>query len=108
MKMNIKKIHAGNFIYNNGAVLRALNILEHRFHRLRSIAIVLKSGGVAEDELIESLNFLNDEGYVALRLIETKDTTTLADAEFDDIEAKLTARGKRVMLGGINDDMIEV
>ena len=38
----------------------------------------------------------------------TKELTTLADSDFDDLEAKLTAKGISLLAGGINDPCIKL
>ena len=37
-----RRISAGNFVENNGSVLRAVNILKTKFNRLKDIRPVLK------------------------------------------------------------------
>ena len=64
--------------------------------------------GIAEDEFLDSVNFLAEEGYIHLRRISTKESAALADTDYTALEAKLTGRGIRLLAGGIEDDMIEV
>lgn len=107
-EMDVNRIKAGNFARNNGQVLQAVNILRIKFNKLSGIERVVKSSGMAPDEFLESVNFLAEEGYIHLRYISTKETATLADAEYTALEAKLTGKGIRLRAGGIDDDMVEV
>ena len=77
-------------------------------NRLGNLQSLLGGEGVAEDEFLDSVNFLASEGYIHLRLISTREPALLADHEYTELEAKLTSRGKRLLKGGIEDNMIEV
>ena len=101
-------LRAGNFIQNNGRVLRTLNILAYKYSRLESMRDILKNDGIAGDEFLDSLNFLAEEGYIHLRQTATKEEAILADSDYATLEAKLTAKGNRLLRGGVKDDMIEV
>lgn len=101
-------IVSGEFIKNNGEILRILNILGHKFHKLTSIESVLSQRGISEEAFIEAVNFLNEEKYIALRLIASKELSNLADSEYTELEAKLSGKGLRLLNGGISDNMVEV
>lgn len=101
-------LRAGNFVHNNGRVLRTINIL-----RPSIISWSRWNGcfgdGISEDEFLDAVNFLTDEGYIKLRLISTKEEVPdIADNDYRILEAKLTAKGIRLLAGGIEDNMIEV
>ncbi len=101
-------LQAGNFVRNNGKVLRIVNILRYKYNKLSGVQSVLKDDGIAEDEFLDSINFLAEEGYIHLRHISTKENATLADSDYTSLEAKLTGKGIRLLAGGVQDDMIEV
>ncbi len=103
-----KKIRAGNFVENNGRVIRVINILRHEYNKLSSIAYALPD--LQEDELLDSINYMFEEGYIHLRDVETKEeaVTGLADKDYRQLEAKLTGKGIRLLAGGINDPTIRV
>lgn len=69
---------------------------------------LLGGEGVAEDEFLDSVNFLASEGYIHLRLISTREPALLADHEYTELEAKLTSQGKRLLKGDIEDNMTEI
>ena len=102
------RIRAGNFIENNGAVLRVINILRHEYNKLKTISYALPS--LAEDEILDCINYLHEEGYIHLRDIETRTeaVTGLADWEYQQLEAKLTAKGIKLLAGGIDDPVIRI
>ena len=103
-----RKLNAGNFVRNNGLVLRTINILRYEYNKLRGVQNVLENQGVSEDEFLDSINFLAEEEYIKLRTITSKENASLADYNFEMIEAKLAAKGIRLLAGGIDDNMIEV
>lgn len=103
------ELRAGNFIHNNGRVLRTINILRTKYNKLTGVERVLQDDGISEDEFLDSVNFLTDEEYIKLRLISSKDEVSdIADNDYRTLEAKLTAKGIRLLAGGIEDNMIEV
>lgn len=103
----IRKIRAGNFRENNGRVLRTINILRDKYVQIKSIKYALPQ--IAEADIIDCVNFLQEEAYIRLRDIETKEETQLADAaDHDTLEAKVTGRGIRLLGGGIQDKLVDV
>lgn len=100
-----KRISAGNFVENNGSVLRAVNILKTKFNRLKDIKYALN---IEKNDIENSINYLYEAGYLHLRTIDSHADTNLADNDFDDIEAKLTAKGIQLLAGVIEDDCVEV
>ena len=87
-----KRISAGNFVENNGSVLRAVNILKTKFNRLKDIKYALN---IDKNDIENSINYLFEAGYLHLRTV-------------DDIEAKLTAKGIQLLAGVIKDECVEV
>lgn len=104
----LRRMRALDFRARNGRVLRTINILRYQYNRLDSIQRLLAEDGIAEDQYLDSVNFLADEGYIHLRDIHTRLGTTLADSDYKRLAAKLTAKGIRLLAGGIADDMVEV
>lgn len=108
--MDIEKqmqlIKAGNFKENNGSVMRTINMLRHKYHKLKSVKYALPD--ISEGEVLDSVNYLHEAGYIHLRNVITKQPSTLADCDFDDLEAKLTAKGISLLAGGVTDSCIVI
>lgn len=100
------KIKARRFIKNNGKVLRTINLLRYRYEKLSEVQYALDD--MPENEYIDSLNYLYEEGYIQLRNIRSKKDTSLADSEIEDLEAKVTSKGIRLLAGKLFDELIEV
>lgn len=103
-----RRLNAGSFVINNGAVLRTINILRTKYNKLNVVGSTLRGNVMTESEFLDSINFLAEEGYIHLRTIVSKDTAEFADHNFEELEAKLTGKGIRLLAGGIDDNMIEV
>lgn len=97
---------AGAFKDNNGSVMRTINMLRHQYHKLKSVRYALPD--ISEGEILDSVNYLHEAGYIHLRTILTHEPTSLADADFDELEAKLTAKGISLLAGGITDSCIKL
>lgn len=101
------RIRQSKFIRNNGAVLRAANVLRIKFIPITDLRYALAES-VDEPELIDSINYLAEGGYLELRNIRSREPAELADVPPEDIEVKLTADGIRLLAGKKRDDCIEV
>ena len=106
MEKQMQLIKAGNFKENNGSVMRTINMLRHKYHKLKSVKYALPD--ISEGEVLDSVNYLHEAGYIHLRNVITKQPCTLADCDFDDLEAKLTAKGISLLAGGVTDPCIIV
>lgn len=103
-----RRLKAGAFVSNNGAVMLTINLLREKYNKLGSVQTALKQRGISLEEFIDSVNFLTEEGYLNLRDIALKEPVSLADANYTTIEAKLTGKAIRLLGGGFEDNMIEV
>lgn len=101
-----KRINTGNFVETNGSIMRTLNVLATKYSRLKDIRYAVS--GVSKAEIETSINYLNEAGYLHLREIDSRQATTLADTEFERLEAKITAQGIRLLAGTLTDECVEV
>ena len=53
-----QRLKAGNFVRNNGRVLRTINILRHKYNKLSGIQNVLEDDGISQDEFLDAVNVL--------------------------------------------------
>lgn len=100
-----RRISAGNFVENNGSVLRTINILKTKFNRLKDIKYALN---IEKNDIENSINYLYEAGYLHLRHIESKQPASLADIDFDVLESKLTAKRIQLLAGVIQDECVEI
>ena len=106
MDRQMQLIKAGNFKENNGSVMRTINMLRHKFHKLKSVTYALPD--ISEGEILDSVNYLHEAGYIHLRSTMTHEPASLADNSFDELEAKLTAKGISLLAGGVTDPCVIV
>lgn len=101
-----RRISAGNFVENNGSVLRTVNLLKTKYNKLKSIQYALNN--IDRNEISNSINYLYEAGYLHLRHTESKQPSSLADDDFEALEGKLTAKGIQLLAGVIQDECVEV
>lgn len=93
---------------NNGRVLSTINLLREKYNALRSVEKAVSYEGIERQEFVDSVNFLAEEGYISLRDIHTHEAATLADYDYQTLEAKVTGKGIRLLGGGIADNMVDL
>lgn len=103
-----RQLRAGNFTMNNGRVLSTINLLREKYNALRSVEKAVSYEGIEKQEFVDSVNFLAEEGYISLRDIHTHEAATLADYDYQTLEAKVTGKGIRLLGGGIADNMVDL
>ena len=102
----MKKIKARNFVKNNGQVLRTINILRVGYEKLSDVKYAL--GDVSEHDFLSSVNYLFLSEYILLRKIKTKEPADIADVPYEELEAKLSQKGIKLLDGAISDNSVEV
>ena len=101
-----RQIENGNIFVNNRRVLQLLNVLSGDYKKLTEIKFVMSD--MEECEIVKSIDYLYEGGYIKLRNTETGKPATLADTSFKYLSAKLTADGIRVLVGKKSDVCIEL
>lgn len=102
----LRNMRASEFKRNNAKVLLVINILRHQFESLPDVRYALDK--MDESKFLDSINFLSEEGYIKLRTIDRHQDTTIADTDYDQLEAKVTSKGIRLLAGEIVDLQVEV
>ena len=102
----LSRMEAGAFRENNGRVLRTINILKEKYVKLSTLPYALPD--IDESEIRKCINFLEEEAYIHVRRTDTKDMASISDFAVDNLEAKLSGRGIRLLNGGITDDCVIV
>ena len=102
-----ERIRRKKFFRNNGVVLKGINLLRTQYVLLSELKYALEPT-MTEPELRDSINYLSESGYIKMRNIRSKQNTTLADCNFDEIEAKVSADGIKIIACVRTDECIEV
>ena len=102
----MQKIKARNFVKNNGQVLRTINILHVGYEKLSDVKYAL--GDIKEHDFLSSVNYLFLSEYILLRKIKTKEPADIADVPYEELEAKLSQKGIKLLDGTISDNSVEV
>lgn len=101
----IAKMRTEKFIANNGVVLRAVNIGRTKYNKLTQLCAALESD-MDKAEFTDSINYLSLADFIDLRRCGDKQPAALADDEFENIEAKVSAKGIRLLSGKITDECV--
>ena len=64
-----QEIENGNFFINNGRILQMLNVLSGGFKKLTELKFVRSD--VEEYEIVRSIDYLYESGYIKLRNTDT-------------------------------------
>lgn len=92
------------FRNNNAEVLRALNLLRIRYERLQDVKLAMPN--LTEQEFLDSINYLQEVGYITLRNIRNKADALLADSDWEALEGKLSHKGIKILSGDLHDNSI--
>ena len=102
-----ERIRQKKFFRNNGVVLKGINLLREKYVQLSELKYALEPT-LTEQELRDSVNYLSESAYINMRNIRSKQPTTLADCDFYEIEAKVSADGIKIIACVKSDECIEV
>ncbi len=101
-----EEIRRTSFRRNNRIVLQTINVMREDYTPLESVADALEST-ISYADVTDCVNYLTESGYIKLRIRGTQtNVTDLADAEFNRLGAKLTAKGIQFLNGKIDDPCI--
>lgn len=102
-----ERIRQKKFFRNNGMVLKGINMLRTQYVRLTDLRYALEPS-LSESELLDSINYLTEGGYINTRNCRTKQEITLADCPFDELEAKVSHEGIQIIACTRTDPCIDV
>ncbi len=102
-----ERIRQKKFFRNNGMVLKGINMLHTKYVRLADLRYALEPS-LSESEIMDSINYLSESSYIKTRNYHTKQVADLADCSFDDLEAKVSSDGIKIIACVKADDCIDV
>lgn len=106
--MNIKdQLRKNKFIKNNGVVIRAINLLRTDYVNLVDVTAALEPQ-IAENEALDSLNYLLEGGYIRLVKIRSEQAVECIGDDYTQLAGKLTAKGIQLVNGAIEDPCIDL
>lgn len=109
MSKELKAVEATEFKRTNGIVMRtASNVFANRFFKVYELEAALKTRNIEQEDIADSLDYLEGQGYVEVRHVETKTRVRFCDMELEEVEVKLTSEGKLVLLSIRLDDGIDM
>ena len=106
--MNIKdQLRKNKFIKNIGVLIRAINLLRTDYVNLVDVTAALEPQ-IAENEALDSLNYLLEGGYVRLVKIRSEQAVDCIGDDYTQLAGKLTAKGIQLVNGAIEDPCIDL
>lgn len=101
----LERMRSDNFVKNNGVVLRAINIGRTNYNKLAQLRRALEPD-ISKPDFTDCINYLALEELIILRRCVDKLPADVADDDVDEIEAKLSSKGIRLLAGKISDDCV--
>lgn len=106
--MDLKnQLRKNRFIKNNGAVIRAINLLRTDYVNLVDVIAALDPQ-VVESDVLDSLNYLLEGGYIRLVKIRSEQAVDCIGDDYSLLAGKLTAKGIQLINGAIDDPCIDL
>lgn len=95
-KKLMSKIVSHDFAELNGAIMRTIStVFKFRWFKISDLQVAFP--GRQEEDMLESLNYLEKAGYLEARDIDSKAGVEIQHAEPDETEMVLTAKGIRLV-----------
>ena len=110
-EMMLRRMRAAKFRRNNGAVLKAINLIHLGFKKLIDIKLAVTDSAIynmSEAEFLDSVNFLSEEKYIELRVISSKEDARIADYDYRNLETTVSRKGIRLLAGEFSDKQIDL
>lgn len=101
----LAKMQSEKFSDNNGVILRAIHIGVPKYTNLAHLKTALRSE-IDKADFSDSVNYLFLTGYINIRKTSSKLPADIADSSIDDLEAKVSASGIKLLKGKVKDDCV--
>lgn len=99
-------IEKGNFKDNNGAIMRLFNMAAYKFYKIKEIMYALPY--ISKEDVLKGMDYLSGEGYVIVRNILTREVADISDNSYDELEAKLSTKGMKLLECAITDPLVDL
>lgn len=103
----LRKMEAGELAANTGSVIKALAItgVDYQYIRARALGTALAST-IDRSALCSAIDYLADSGYILVRTVEGHEPASVSDVLLEDLELKLSPKGKRLQMGAEKDPLV--
>lgn len=109
MSKQLNAVMATEFKRNNGIIMRTMaNVFSNRFFQFYELEAGLKARNIDTEDIQEALDYLEGQGYIEVRDMENHHLVRICDMEPDEIEIKLSSKGKLVVLSIKVDEGIDI
>lgn len=101
-----KRMQKRAFIENNSKILRYLNMLDSKEHKIGSIHYIMHD--VALDDLRNSFHYLHDSGYIRIQHPDGAACFGLDKDTWSDIRLAITSKGMDLLMGITENPAVDV
>ena len=99
-------IESGTFKDNNGAIMRLFNMAVYKYYKIKEVMYALPY--ITKEDILKSMDYLSGEGYLKVRNILTKESADISDGSYDELEAKLSPKGTKLLECAITDPLVDL
>lgn len=101
-----KQMQKHSFIENNGMILRMLNMLDNKGHKIGSIRYIMHDTPL--DELRNSFHYLHDSGYIRIQHPEGAACIGQDKDAYSQVKVELTHKGMDLLMGITDNPAVDV
>lgn len=101
-----KQIETGEFVTNNGRIIRTINVLQGKWIDYDVLKSVLSE--IIDADLLQSLIYLQRANYITVRDISSKKEINIEDVIFSNVEITLSEKGIKLSLCLITDVAVRI
>lgn len=105
----LQRMEAGELASNTGSIIKALAItgLDYQYTRMRALQTAL-AATIDRSAMCSAIDYLADSGYILARTVEDHAPASVSDVMLEDLEIKLSPKGKRLQMGVERDPLVKM
>lgn len=105
----LQKIEAGELAANTGSIIKALAItgFDYQYTRMRALQTAL-AATIDRSAMCSAIDYLADSGYILSRTVGDHTLASVSDILLEDLEIKLSPKGKRLQMGVEHDPLVKM
>jgi len=104
-KKMMDEISVNDFTKLNGTIMRTVGTFSHPWFKGSNLKIALNKDDV---EIYQSLDYLQQCGFIKVRVIDTKEEVEVYDFDLEEIEVRPSADGIKLLNFKKKDELIEI
>lgn len=78
----------------------------YKYYKIKEVMYALPY--ISREDVLKSMDYLSGEGYLKVRNILTKEAADISDDSYDELEAKLSPKGTKLLECAITDPLVDL